>query len=148
MACCVLMLSSKYVAADTFAKIFENEKIDPKKLNFCGYTCPEDCKFHIATIENNVEKKKEAYELWKIKERYGIEFDPETAVCWKCKNMEKPAGVAAANCTVRQCAIEKGFDSCIQCDKLISCDKDLWTRFPDFYKAVKEMQVKYKEQKS
>ncbi|MFC2096638.1 DUF3795 domain-containing protein, partial [Bacteroidota bacterium] len=146
MACCALMMSSKFVTAGSFAKMFDDEIIDPKKLNFCGYTCPADCKWHIATLENDLEKKKEAYEIWHIKENYGLDFDENTAFCWKCKNLEKPKGVAIHNCTVRSCAMEKGYDACIQCDELTSCDKDLWTRFPEFYNAVKEMQVKYKEQ--
>ena len=139
-------MSSKFIAAGDLSIMFEDEKINPKELNFCSYTCPADCKFYIATFENDDEKKKVAFEIWKIKERYGVDFDPETAICWKCKNTEKSLGVAARNCSVRSCAIEKGFDACIECDELTSCEKDLWIRFPDFYKAVKEMQLKYKNQ--
>ncbi len=146
MACCALMIGSKFATAGSFANMFDDEKIDPKELNFCGYTCPADCKFHIATIENNLEKKKEAFEIWHIKERYGLDFDENIAFCWKCKNMEKPEGAVVHNCTVRTCAMEKGHDACIQCNELTSCDKDLWSRFPEFHKAVKEMQIKYKDQ--
>lgn len=146
MACCALMMSPNLLTASGLSEILNDKKIDPKKLNYCGYTCPTDCQFYTATIENNVEKKKEAFKAWKIKERYGLDFDEKTAICWRCKNIEKPLGVAAKNCTVRSCAIEKGYDSCIECNTLKSCDKDLWTRFPDFYKTVKEMQVKYQEQ--
>jgi len=146
MACCAMMLGSRLLAGNGIANFLGDEKIDPKKLNFCSYTCPADCKFYIATIENDVAKKKEAYKLWDIKERYDVDFDPETAICWRCKNPDKPKGVAVKHCTVRACAIEKGYDACIQCNTLTSCEKDLWTRFPDFYKAVKEMQVKYMEQ--
>ncbi len=146
MACCAMLMSSKFVAAGSFSKMFVDEKIDPEKLNYCGYTCPEDCKFYIATVEGDDTKKKEAFDVWKLKERYGIEFDTKIAICWRCKNQEKPQGMVVSNCTVRACAIEKGFDSCIQCGELNSCEKDLWKRFPEFYKGVKKMQVKYKEQ--
>ncbi|HRW63252.1 MAG TPA: DUF3795 domain-containing protein [Bacteroidales bacterium] len=146
IACCAMMLSSKLIAGKGIASFLDDEKIDPKKLNFCGYTCPADCKFYIATVENDVAKKKEAYEIWHIKERYGVDFDPETAICWRCKNFNKPEGVVIKHCTVRSCAIEKGYDACIQCNTLTSCEKDLWKRFPEFYNAVKEMQVKYMEQ--
>ena len=54
-----------------------DEDIDPKKLMYCGYTCPEECKFLIASVKNDKELRKEAYDLWKIKERFDIEFDPE-----------------------------------------------------------------------
>lgn len=56
-------------------------------------------------------KKKEAFEIWKIKERFGVDFNPETSVCWKCKNMSKPEGVVIQNCTVRECAIDKGYEN-------------------------------------
>ncbi len=148
MACCALMMSTNFVTASVFRGILEDKKIDPKKLNFCGYTCPADCQFYVATVEDDIEKKKEAYKNWKIKERYGLEFDAETAICWKCKTKDKPLGIAAKNCTVRSCSIEKKLDSCIECDELKSCEKDLWNRFPDFHKAVKDMQVKYQAQLS
>lgn len=146
MACCALMMGGKVLAGNNFDKFFMNEKIDPKMLNFCGYTCPADCKFYVATIENSDTKKKEVYELWKIKERFGVDFNPETTVCWQCKNSEKPAGVVIQHCTVRACAIEKEYDACIECDKLTTCDKDLWKLFPDFHKAMIELQNRYKEQ--
>jgi hypothetical protein len=146
MACCALMMGSKLFAANGMGNLLGNEKIDPKKLNFCGYTCPADCKFYIATIENSDAKKKEVYESWKIKERFGVDFNSETIVCWQCKNNEKPLGVVIQKCTVRACAIKKGYEACIECDKLITCEKDLWKQFPDFYKSIIEIQVKYKEQ--
>ena len=96
-------------------------------------------------MKNDVELKKKAYEEWQIKEHYNIDFDPEKIFCFGCKNEEKPAGVVLTNCTVRSCAIEKEYDSCIQCDELTSCQKDLWTRFPEFHKSVIKMQEVYKE---
>ncbi|HAN17152.1 MAG TPA: hypothetical protein DCQ24_00640 [Bacteroidales bacterium] len=146
MVCCALMMSSRILAGNSLGKLFNNEKIDPGKLNFCGYTCPADCKFYIASVENDETGKKEAFKIWKIKERFGVDFDPDTSVCWKCKDMLKPEGVVIQNCTVRACAIEKGYEACIECDKLTTCDKDLWKRFPDFFNAVIEMQIKYKQQ--
>ena len=49
------------------------------------------------------------------------------------------------HCTVRQCAIDKKFDSCIECKELKDCGKDLWIRFPDFKNAVIKMQATYLE---
>lgn len=146
VACCAFMMTSKVTLAESLTKMFEDQKIDPKRLNYCGHICPEDCKFYLATIENNETKKKEAFDIWNIKARYDVDFDSKTAVCWRCKNNDKTQGVVVSNCTVRECAMKKGFDSCIQCDELTSCNKDLWKTFPDFYERIKEMQVKYKEQ--
>jgi len=116
---------------------------DPKKLNYCGYTCPEKCEFLMATLEDDEAGKKECHEAWAIKERYGKDFDLETAFCYGCKANGKPEGVVVTECTVRSCVIEKGLDCCIECDELTSCDKDLWKRFPDFYKGVIGLQEKY-----
>ena len=144
IAGCTLLLSGKLSAFS-----FQGDEIpDPKKLNYCGYSCPKDCQFLEASVKDSTELKKKAYVTWKIKERYNVEFDSKTAFCFGCKNKEKPIGVVMANCTVRSCAIEKNHDSCIQCKKLKTCDKDLWNRFPDFHKAVLQMQEKYFESRS
>jgi len=129
-----------------FAAWAGDEPIDPKKLTFCGYTCPEDCKFLRATLENNLELKKEVWKEWKIEETYGLEFDEEQAICYGCKELDKPEGVVLKKCDVRPCAREKKLDSCIECDDLATCDKELWTRFPDFRQKVLEMQEKYRQQ--
>ena len=121
---------------------------DPKKLEYCGYQCPPDCPLYVATIENNEENKKEAYEMWKIKERYNLDFDPEQVFCYQCKNEGQPEGVVVKNCQVRKCVIEKGYECCIECKELPACDKELWKQFPEFHKAVIEMQHKYMEAKT
>jgi len=122
------------------------EPIDPAKLNYCGYTCPPDCKFLTGTLEANDELKREAFKLWKLEERFGIEFDPSTAICYGCKNLDKPEGEVLSRCTVRSCAQEKKHASCIQCDELAACDKDLWRRFPGFKAQVVDMQKQYRAQ--
>lgn len=142
MACCAMFMGGGLVAACGGEQ--NADAIDPKKLNYCGYTCPKDCKFLKGTLENNVELKKEAHKLWKLKERYNVDFDENIHFCYGCKTKDKPEGYVLTKCTVRACAQEKGHDSCIQCDELPTCDKDLWTRFPDFKKGVDEMQKKYK----
>jgi len=60
--------------------------------------------------------------------------------------MDKPKGIVLARCTVRDCAIEKGQECCIDCDELTACDKDLWRRFPEFKDKVIEAQEKYRRQ--
>lgn len=141
---CTLLLSGK-ISAFSFP---QDEILDPNKINYCGYTCPKDCQFLEASLKNDNELKKKAYDTWKIKERYNVDFDPKTSFCFGCKNEEKPAGVVMSNCTVRECAIEKNHDACIECKELKNCKKDLWTRFPDFHKSVIKMQTTYFEAKA
>jgi len=123
-----------------------DQKIELAGRCFCGYKCPEDCTFLRGTLQNDAELKKEAWKEWKIEERFGLAFDPEQAICYGCKAMDKPKGIVLARCTVRDCAIEKEQECCIDCDELITCEKDLWSRFPEFKKMVIEAQIKYRAQ--
>ena len=147
VAGCILLISRKLSAFSGFAHL-QNEISDPKKLNYCGYTCPKDCQFLEASMKNDTELKKKAYETWHIKERYNVDFDAEKTFCFGCKNGNKTAGIVMQNCTVRQCAIDKKFDSCIECKELKDCGKDLWSRYPDFKKEVIKMQNSYFENRS
>jgi hypothetical protein len=123
-----------------------DEPIDLADRCFCGYKCPEQCTFLKATLSDDLEGKSKAWEEWKIEERFGIAFDPEQAFCYGCKTMDKPKGIVLARCTVRDCAIDKGQECCIDCDELAACDKDLWSRFPEFKKQVIEAQKRYRAQ--
>lgn len=145
VACCALLSGSKVFALGNLNTLQGDDLPDPKKLNYCGYTCPADCKMKKATLENNVDLKKEAFKDWRLEEKYGVAFDPEKIFCYGCKTSGKPLGFVVEKCTVRNCAIEKGYDCCIQCDKLSGCDKEIWSTFPDFHKAMMELQKKYKE---
>jgi hypothetical protein len=146
LGCSALMLFPKIIANENSNfGLSTDEHLNPKLLNYCGYQCPADCKFLKASLENDAELKKEAYELWKIKERYGAEFDADKLFCFGCKTKDKPIGIVLQNCTVRSCAIEKGYDCCIECKELEDCQKELWNNFPDFKKTVIGMQTKYFE---
>lgn len=138
---CALLLSG----FKGFAHL-QNQIPDPKKLNYCGYTCPKDCVFLEASVKNDVELKKKAYETWEMKERFGVaEFDAEKIFCFGCKTTDKPVGIRLQKCDVRNCAIDKKLDSCIECKELSACEKDLWKKFPDFKKAVIKMQNEYQK---
>ncbi|MBN1414991.1 MAG: DUF3795 domain-containing protein [Bacteroidales bacterium] len=146
IACCAALMGPKGLCFGNTLQLPDDEPIDPKALNYCGYQCPSDCKFLQASLKNDTELKKEAYQLWKIKEKYNIDFDPETIFCFGCKNEEKPLGVVVKHCPVRQCVISKGLDCCIECNELSECKKELWSQFPDFKQYVMEMQKKYRRE--
>lgn len=138
VGCCLVMAgaSSFVFAAD--------EKPDPKKLNYCGYKCPDSCKMHLAGKSDDEALKKEAFKMWSLEEKYGVEYSPEIVFCEQCKGTDDPKSLVLTGCTVRKCAIEKGKDCCIACDELKSCEKDLWTKFPQFKEQVIKMQEAYK----
>ena len=43
-----------------------DDPIDPAVRCYCGYLCPEDCKFRQGTLNDDVALKREAWKLWKI----------------------------------------------------------------------------------
>jgi hypothetical protein len=142
-----LLTTSVFANTSGFTFLWdEDEKLNPKELNYCGYKCPDNCQFLKGTLNNDEALKKEAYKLWKIEERFGVPFEADKIFCYGCKNHEKPTGIVLKNCTVRSCAMEKEHDSCIECDELVACEKDLWDRFPKFKEQVIEMQKKYQSQ--
>jgi hypothetical protein len=148
VACCAMFLGAHRFAQGNSMQFKADEPIDPKALNYCGYKCPADCTFLQASLKNDSELKKKAYQQWKIKEKYNIDFDPEKIYCFGCKNQEKPEGVVLNNCTVRQCAISKGLDCCVECKELTDCKKELWSQFPDFKQQVIQMQKQYFAEKA
>jgi hypothetical protein len=143
IACCSLLLTRNFPVCAS-SSIRENDTPDPLKMNYCGYTCPEDCKFLVASIKNDPVLKKEAYDIWEMKDRFGVEtFEADKIFCFGCKNIEKPVGIRLQKCDVRACAIEKKLDACIECDELSSCEKDLFKKFPDFHQSVIKLQAVY-----
>lgn len=146
VAGCTLLLT-KHLSANIFSKK-QDEVPDPKKLNYCGYVCPKDCKFLVASEKNDPVLKKEAYEIWEMKERFGVAvFDADKIYCFGCKTKDKPVGIRLQKCDVRNCAIDKKLDSCIECNELGTCEKDLWNKFPDFKNTVVQMQAKFRDSK-
>ena len=142
IACGALMFCPKFLS---LSQTGDEELPDLKELCYCSYSCPPDCKMLKGTVENDTALKKEAYEEFKIKERHGVDFDPDKIFCYGCKNTEKPEGIVLKKCTIRACAISKGFECCVECDELVSCEKELWTQYPDFKKYVIELQKKYNQ---
>lgn len=148
IAGCTLLVTGRLSALNSFSHL-QNEIPDPKKINYCGYTCPKDCKFLEASVKNDPVLKKEAYEIWEMKDRFGVaEFDADKIYCFGCKTTDKPVGIRLQKCDVRKCAMDKKLDSCIECQDLTACEKDLWTKFPDFKNAVIKMQVTYFENRT
>jgi hypothetical protein len=97
----------------------------------------------LAGESGELAKKKEAYEMWKLQERYGLEFDADQIFCNGCRT-DKELGAAVSHCEVRKCAIEKDLISCVVCSELTTCDKGLWKRYPEFYQSVIQLQDRYR----
>jgi hypothetical protein len=142
---CILFLNPELLGAVNVGHL-QNKPIDPKKLNYCGYTCPENCQFLVASVKNDPELKRKVYDAWKVKEIHGVEFDADKIFCFGCKVPDEKQGVIIKGCGVRKCCIDKGFDSCIQCKGMADCQQDLWKRFPDFKKELLKVQQQYQKE--
>jgi hypothetical protein len=139
ISCCLLFCGSKVLAMPASSE----DLPDLKELTYCGYKCSMECILLKGTLNDDVDLKKQAYTEWGMKERFGMEFDPEKIFCYGCKNDEQSKGPVVKKCTVRACAKEKEHECCIQCKELADCDEDLWMRFPQFREKVLEMQKEY-----
>jgi hypothetical protein len=138
---CALLYSNALFAQDPI----KLKKEDLKNLTYCCYKCSTECPTYKATIENNTELKKKAYENAKWKEKYGVDFNPDTFFCYGCKPKDKPLNINVKACLVRTCAIEKGYDCCIECNSLITCDKKLWVTYPEHRELVLKFQKLYQK---
>ena len=141
VAGCALVYGNSLLAQDPVKQ--QLKKADLKSLTYCGFKCTNQCTIYRATIENSLELKKKAYEEFKWKEKFGVDFDADKVFCYGCKPQDKPLSINVNVCTVRKCAIEKGIDCCIECKGLTACDKELWKRFPQFKENVIKMQNNY-----
>jgi hypothetical protein len=139
---CTLVLSGCKSGADNPSGHggMENEI---NSYTYCGYNC-EGCDFLKATLENDLDLKKDVYTRWKWKERLNVDFDENIVFCWGCKPPKgKPINIFQKQCSVRTCALEKDKKNCILCDELVVCQKELWDRFPAHKQAVIDLQKKY-----
>jgi hypothetical protein len=146
VACCVLLACSRQLhAEDNPEKKGDQEKkpIDFSKLSYCGIPCAQACELYTATVENDEKAKKLIYEQWNWKKKFGIDYAPEKVFCHTCKPGDKPLKPGMAECTVRNCAMANGMESCVQCKTLAACDKELWKSWPQAHDFAKKLQARY-----
>ena len=137
---CALLYGNSLFAQDPVKQL---HKQDLKNLTYCGYKCTSECSLYKATIENSPELKKKAFEEFKWKEKFGVDFDAEKVFCFGCKPADKPLSINVTACTVRKCAVAKGYECCVECSGLTACDKELWKNYPKFKEIVLQMQNNY-----
>ena len=133
---CMGLLAVRGLQSGVAETSVPSEDIDLKKLAYCSFDCPGNCELMKATLENDAELKKKVFEEKNISGKYKIAFKAEDFFCYGCKTRNKPEGLVLKKCTVRQCARNKGLDSCVQCSHLLSCEKELWMEFPEFKQSV------------
>ncbi|HOW44247.1 MAG TPA: DUF3795 domain-containing protein [Candidatus Aminicenantes bacterium] len=145
-ACCVLMAWNRSLPAMHGREENQEQKpkpIDFAKLSYCGIPCLQSCELYKATVENDGPAKRLIYEQWNWKKKFAIDYSPEKVFCHSCKPGDQPLKPGMAECTVRNCAMANGMESCVQCKNLAACDKELWKSWPQAHEFAKKMQARY-----
>ena len=101
---------------------------DLKTRAYCGLICDDSCPL---------------FTEWKWKEKFGVEFNPDQVFCYGCKAPGKPENIPHSRCTVLKCSTERKLESCLECQKLAGCDKELWKSWPDFHQQMIKLQQMY-----
>jgi hypothetical protein len=113
-------------------------EIDYSRYAYCCINC-DTCPLYKATIENDEAARMEVAKKWGDAKK--PDFKLEDFYCYGCKD-ERSKGAVGMGCTVRKCAIKKGFATCAQCDDFEGCDEELWKNFPQIRDFVIKMKAR------
>ena len=86
----------------------------------CGLDCTK-CYAYIATINNDDKLRESVAKSWS--ELNGVEITPEMINCEGCRVDGVKTPFCDSLCEIRQCALTKQFETCGNCDELLSCAK-------------------------
>ncbi|MFX1538298.1 MAG: DUF3795 domain-containing protein [Promethearchaeota archaeon] len=92
-------------------------------IAYCGLDCSK-CPALIAKRDNNQELREKTAKAWS---GHGFSIKPEEINCDGCHS-NKELLTFCAKCSVRNCAIEKGYNTCADCGDYPCSDKleTLW----------------------
>ena len=86
----------------------------------CGLNC-KTCEAFLATINNDDALRAKVAEYWS--ELNGVEITPEMINCEGCRLGGKKTPFCESMCPIRQCAMEKGYETCSGCSEIKTCEK-------------------------
>jgi len=106
----------------------EKKKLGADEFAMVAYCCLEcdKCDVYIATKNNDEQLRARVAKQWKM--------DIEKVYCDGCKSEN-----ALFNCDAKKCAVARGLPTCAHCDDLPSCDKEIWTKWPELKKKTEEL---------
>jgi hypothetical protein len=128
--CCKHLCSKNKTAAES--------DIDFSRIAYCCIDC-DTCSLYKATLNNDLEAKKKIAEEWGDAKKQ--EFKIEDFYCYGCKD-KRSHGIPGEDCTVRDCAVRKGFATCAQCSLFEDCEEKLWRNFPGLRDGVRTMKTR------
>lgn len=89
-----------------------------KLISCCGINCI-DCEAKIATVKNDDSLRRITAEKWKVMFN-APGLSPEMINCTGCRE-EGAKFSHCFDCEIRKCVRSKGYDTCADCDQLMSC---------------------------
>ena len=101
---------------------------DFKMVAYCCLEC-DKCDVYIATQNNDEELRAKVAKEWKMK--------AEELYCDGCKSDRTPF-----NCEAKKCAVSRNLPTCAHCGDFPSCDKEIWTKWPQLKEKVQAMRSK------
>lgn len=91
-----------------------------KFIAYCGLDC-EKCEARIATINNDDELRAKVAEKWS--KLNGVEITKEMINCTGCRIDGVKTPFCDSMCEIRKCAMGKKYETCGDCENLMSCEK-------------------------
>lgn len=96
-------------------------EVDMKRfIAYCGLDC-EFCEARTATVNNDEALRDKVAKLWS--QLNGVEITPEMINCTGCRIPGPKTPYCESLCPIRQCALEKGVETCGSCPEMESCEK-------------------------
>ena len=89
-------------------------------IAFCGLDC-ESCEARIATVNNDDSLRRKVAKKWS--ELNGVEITPEMIHCAGCRVDGVKTHFCESLCPIRQCASERGVETCGDCGEKDGCEK-------------------------
>lgn len=104
------------------------ESDDFSLIAYCCLDCKK-CDAYIATHNNDEHLRIKVAKEWKKK--------AEELYCDGCKSDR-----ALYNCEAKKCAVSRNLPTCAHCDDFPSCDKEIWTKWPQLKEKVEATRSK------
>ena len=89
-------------------------------IAYCGLDC-EICEARFATINHDEALRRKVAKEWA--ELNGVEITPEMINCTGCRIDGEKTPYCDLLCPIRQCALERGLETCGCCGDMDVCEK-------------------------
>lgn len=87
---------------------------------FCGLNCAK-CDAYVATKNNDDALREKTAKLWS--ELNNVQILPEQIYCDGCRANGRKTVFCDKLCPIRQCALQKGLETCGDCVEMEQCTK-------------------------